>query len=110
MGVATVTPRDTNTPARVSFNNIPAGATTSKFVLPPGFGEMQLFAADPNNPGICTLQDGSGNTIVTVNTSVGALPSFTGSVYFETPGGVFQVNVTQNASEVKIHFQDQQVP
>ena len=110
MGVATVTPRDTSTPARQSFSNLGAGTTTAKFVLPRGLGEMQLFAADPNNPGICTLQDGSGNTIVTVNSAVGDLKGVTGSVYFETPGGTFQINVTQNASSVLIYFQDQQVP
>lgn len=93
-------------PVAKSFGSIPANTTTATFVLPKGAGKLEYHAADPNDPGICTLQDSSANTICSTNTSVGDIPNFTGTAFFETLGGTFQVNVTKAARGVSIFFSE----
>ena len=99
-------PRDSTATANVSFQNLPAGFTTGYFILPKCFVEMQLVAADPNNPGVCTLQDINSNTICSINTTVGDIKGVTGSVYAEIPAGQYKINVTQNVSSVHLYFDD----
>jgi hypothetical protein len=117
-------PRADGNPPRIAFNNLVAGFTTPLFFLPLGFAELQLYSVDPNNPGVLSLEDQSGNVLFTLNTSVGVgadgpnansglhfsgVPRATGSLYFETPalGGTYQINVTQAAKSVLIYFNDQ---
>lgn len=90
----------------VAFNNVPAGTTTAKFVLPAGLLEVEVNAVDPNNPGVTSLENGSGTVLATVNTSMGAIPGWSGTIRYAVPpaGGTFQINVTQNVQCVKVYF------
>ena len=94
-------------PPRVSFSNVPGDRPTTLpvFTLPAGVGELQYFAYDPNDPGILTLTD-PNSVVYTLNTSVGDIPGFTGSFYFQTLGGVFKLKVTKGAKGVTIYFRE----
>lgn len=91
----------------VSFDNFDIG-TTPNFVLPAGVGELQYDAVDPNYPGVLTLQQiyppGTTITIGTLNTSMGDIPGYTGSFFFQTAGGVFNINTTVMLDAAVIYF------
>jgi hypothetical protein len=122
--------RGNNAFPQLSFGPLIAGATTQLFFLPLGLAEIQFYALDPNNPGILTLQDKSGNTILTLSDSINtrssifgasssgtsasdysfsgpSLPKFTGSLYFEVDalGKTYQINVSQATANILIYFE-----
>jgi hypothetical protein len=77
--------------------------TSAPFVLPAGMGHLILQANDPNNPGVCSLQqlqNGVWVTIASCNTNRNFDLNYGGLATFQTQGGTFQVVTTALASEV----------
>ncbi len=95
-------------PAVATFSNIPAGVafTTANFELPSGVGRLEYTAYDPNNPGVVTLTDPNSETY-TLQTSLGDIPGFTGTLWFQTLGGkTFNVKTTNGAQNISIFFNE----
>ncbi len=49
-----------------SFSDVVAGVNTATFTLDPGLGVAVFQPNDFNNPGVATLYDSAGNTILTM--------------------------------------------
>ena len=90
---------------RVSFTNLVAGSTTAAFDLAMGLYEMELNAADGNNPGVCTIYDVNSHVLASVNTSIGDVVGATGEAWFVVGFGGLKgctINVTQAARNVLV--------
>ena len=99
--------RANKAPVRQSFNNPPIG-TTATFTLAAGAYELQYFPADPNNPGILTVNTPSTDGVAnpTLNTGVGSFPGMSGTLWFVTLGGAFSIATTVLANSIVIYGDD----
>jgi|SRR5688572_13168120 len=90
-----------------SFPNRAANTTTAAFTLTAGLAELVVRAADPNDPGVVTLLDSASATVVTVRTSQGDFPGYTGSAYFVTRGGAYTISNTTPIAQLTINLQEE---